>query len=313
MNTLKNQLCVYSFYRFIKIQNKQKLKSLIYKFSINKKLKGTVLIANEGLNASLSGREDDLNSLVKLIKNKINIRKINLKINTVNTIPFNKFKVKLKNEIVSLGMSNLKIDKNNNRYIHPHNWDKFINNKNIKLIDTRNMYEIKIGRFKNSINPKTEKFREFPKHVNKLKIKKNDTLAIYCTGGIRCEKASTYLKSKGYKNVYQLDGGIINYLDYKKNNGHKMRWNGECFVFDNRVSINKNLKKGIYSQCYGCRHPITAKEIKSQHYKKGVYCPYCYNVRTEKQINRSKSRQKQIDLENSRGLKYNFKNLQLSE
>ena len=154
----------------------------------------------------MSGREDDLNSLVKLIKNKFNIRKINLKINTVNTIPFNKFKVKLKNEIVSLGISNLKVDKNNNRYIHPHNWDKFINDKNIKLIDTRNIYEIKIGRFKNSINPKTETFRDFPKHVNKLKIKKNDTLAIYCTGGIRCEKASIYLKSQGYKKFINLMG-----------------------------------------------------------------------------------------------------------
>ena len=254
-----------------------------------------MLIANEGLNASLSGREDDLNSLVKLIKNKINIRKINLKINTVNTIPFNKFKVKLKNEIVSLGMSNLKIDKNNNRYIHPHNWDKFINNKNIKLIDTRNMYEIKIGRFKNSINPKTEKFREFPKRVNKLKIKKNDTLAIYCTGGIRCEKASTYLKSKGYKNVYQLDGGIINYLDYKKNNGHKMRWNGECFVFDNRVAINKNLTKGKYIQCFGCRRPITKKDTKSDLYIKGVSCPYCFNERSLNQKNNSLMRQQQFD------------------
>ncbi len=308
-----SKIFVYTFYRFLKINDKKKLKKIIDAFLSSRFIRGTILLADEGLNASISSDKKSLDELILFIKKVINIRKLEIKINDSENIPFNRMKVRLKKEIVTLGKGDFNFEKLHGEKIHPKNWDNVIKNKNIILIDVRNKFEIKIGKFKKAINPNTESFRDFPNFVDKLKVKKNTKIAMYCTGGIRCEKANAFLKTKGYKNILQLKGGIIEYLKYNSDNKKSSLWNGECFVFDNRVSINKNLKKGIYSQCYGCRHPITAKEIKSQHYKKGVYCPYCYNVRTEKQINRSKSRQKQIDLENSGGLKYNFKNLQLSE
>ena len=159
----------------------------------------------------------------------------------------------------------------------------------------RNPYEIKIGKFKKSINPKTDNFREFPKKFKKMNFDKKDTIAMYCTGGIRCEKASAFLKKEGYKNILQLEGGILNYLNYFKNRKTKNSWTGECFVFDNRVAVKRNLEKGSYEQCYGCRSPIAKKDRKSRFFIQGVSCPYCYKFRSNEQKKRSLSRQKQID------------------
>ncbi len=291
----KNSLFIYSFYRFKSVKNIKKVKSQLEIFFNNKLIKGTVLIANEGINASLSGSKQELDDGIKCIKKKFKIRKLDIKKNYINFHPFNKFKVRLKKEIVSLGQGPLDVNKYTGRYISPADWDNIISQKNVKLIDTRNKYEIKIGKFKKSINPDTNNFREFTKKFQDLNISKSQKIAMYCTGGIRCEKASTFLYKNGYKNVYQLDGGIINYLSHKKKITKNSSWKGECFVFDNRVSINKNLLKGKYFQCYGCRSPITKKDLESTNYKKGVFCPLCYNVRTEKQIKRSTSRQRQID------------------
>ena len=205
-------------------------------------------------------------------------------------------KVRLKNEIVSLGQGVINVNKFRGQLVAPHEWNKLVTDKKVKLIDVRNSYEINIGKFKRAINPKTKNFREFPDSFNKLKINKNDKIAMYCTGGIRCEKASSFLKKEGYKNIFQLRGGIVNYLKYTKKNGSRSFWNGECFVFDERVAINKNLEKGKYLQCYGCRRPIKGKDLKSIHYKKGIQCPYCYNLRSKKQIKRSTDRQSQIDI-----------------
>ena len=163
------------------------------------------------------------------------------------------------------------------------------------MLDIRNDFEIDIGKFQRSEKPSTTSFREIPKALNNLDINKNEKIAMYCTGGIRCEKASAYLKLNGYKKVIQLEGGIINYLEYLKNKGEVSLWDGECFVFDDRVTVNKNLNQGSYVQCYGCRRPITQKDMQSSYYKKGVSCPYCFNKRTEKQKRSSLTRQKQID------------------
>ena len=291
----KNSLFIYSFYRFKSVKNIKKVKSQLEIFFNNKLIKGTVLIANEGINASLSGNKKELEDGIDYIKKKLKIRKLDIKKNYINFHPFNKFKVRIKKEIVSLGQGPLDVNKYTGKYISPADWDNIISQKNVKLIDTRNKYEIKIGKFKKSINPDTNNFREFAKKFKDLNISKSQKIAMYCTGGIRCEKASTFLYKNGYKNVYQLEGGIINYLSHKKKINKNSSWKGECFVFDNRVSINKNLLKGKYFQCYGCRSPITKKDLESTNYKKGVFCPLCYNVRTMKQIKRSTSRQQQID------------------
>ena len=222
-------------------------------------------------------------------------------------------KVRLKKEIVSLGQGRINVQKNTGKLIDPKDWNQVVLNKNIRLLDIRNDFEIDIGKFQRSERPATKSFRELPKVLNNLGLRKNEKIALYCTGGIRCEKASAFFKKKGFKNVVQLNGGIINYLDYIYKNKIKSYWNGECFVFDDRVSINKNLKKGKYEQCYGCRHPITKEDIKSKHYRKGISCPNCIYWRTLSQRNRLEMRQKQIELAEAKGVNHTFKRTRIDE
>ena len=306
-----NNLLIYSFYRFTKINNKKSVKKTLDKYFKNKLMRGTILIANEGVNASISGTKEDLLNTLKLIKKILKIRKLDIKINKINILPFNRMKVRLKKEIVSLGKKNIDIKKYTAKFIHPSEWNEVINRKDIRLIDTRNIYETDIGQFKNAINPNTNSFGELLNKLKKMGIKKNDKLAMYCTGGIRCEKASAYLRLNGFNHIFQLEGGILNYLQYKKDKKIESLWKGECFVFDNRVAISKDLIKGKYDQCYGCRHPITNAEKKLKSYIKGVSCKYCYKERTKNQKNRSISRQNQINLANQRGQTHTFKKISI--
>tara|TARA_B100001093_G_C26850151_1_gene1024758 strand:- start:1831 stop:2745 length:915 start_codon:yes stop_codon:yes gene_type:complete len=301
-----NSYVVYTFYRFLKIRNKKYIKKKFDTYLSNITLKGTILIANEGINVSIAGEKEEVFNFIKQIKKELKIRKIQTKINYTNFIPFNRMKVRIKKEIVSLGMGDLDTSKYTGKNIHPSEWNKIISKKKVKLIDTRNIYEINIGKFINSINPNTNNFREFPKKLLKMNLNKEDAVAMYCTGGIRCEKASAYLKLNGFKNVMQLEGGIINYLDYmnKKKDKSKSKWQGECFVFDNRVTINKKLSKGKFVQCFGCRNPITMKDTKLKSYVKGVSCKYCYNKRSKLQKRKSISRQLQIELARNNAQNY---------
>tara|TARA_B100001027_G_C16263129_1_gene330545 strand:- start:620 stop:1525 length:906 start_codon:yes stop_codon:yes gene_type:complete len=291
-----NRIEIYSFYRFIKIKDKNSLKYKLNSLLKDLNIKGTILIADEGINGSISGNSYDLKIILNFLKKILKIRKISLKINFLDYHPFNKIKVRIKREIVSLGIKKLKMDLKRVGYIHPQNWDRFTNNDDIACIDTRNIYEIEIGSFKNSINLETKSFREFPKKFQKLKLNKDRVIAMYCTGGIRCEKASIYLKSKGYKNIFQLEGGILNYIEHKSKSKESSNWNGDCFVFDQRVAVDKKLAKGSYLQCYGCRSPITLKDTNSEKYIRGIQCHKCYNVRSKKQKERSRMRQSQIYL-----------------
>ena len=295
-HTKKNkELLIYSFYRFVSVNNKNRIKENLDSFLKNKIIKGTILVANEGINGSISGLQSELIKTIAYIRKILKIKNLNIKINEVDFIPFNKLKVRLKKEIVSLGMENINISKTKNSYIEPSQWNNLLTNENIKIIDTRNKYEISIGKFENCIDPNTKSFREFPQKFRKLKISKEDKIALYCTGGIRCEKATAFLKSEGFKNVYQLKGGILNYLDFAKIKGTQNKWSGECFVFDNRVTVDNDLFKGNYLQCYGCRRPLSKNDIKSKKYIKGVACQYCYNNRSSTQKLSSLMRQNQID------------------
>ncbi len=304
---------IYSFYRFFNHTQKKISKKKLESFVSDKLVRGTILLADEGINGTISGKKKDLDNLISLIRKIHRIRKLNIKINYCSFLPFNRIKIRLKKEIVSLGKGYLNIIKDSADLIDPADWDNLIKDKNTTVIDVRNKFEVDIGKFKNAQNPMTDSFRDFPKQLKKMKISKDKKIAIYCTGGIRCEKASAYMRIHGYRNVFQLKGGIIEYLNFYNKNDKQSLWKGECFVFDNRVTINKNLRKGSFLQCHGCRRPITKSDTLSIKYKKGVSCPYCFHERTINQKERSEMRQKQIDASEKLNLKNNFKKLRISD
>ena len=300
---------IYSFYRFFNHRQKGISKKKLDSFVSDKLVRGTILLADEGVNGTISGKKKDLDNIISLIRKILKIRKLNIKVNHSSFLPFNRIKIRLKKEIVSLGKGHLNIAKTSTDLINPADWNSIITDKETTIIDVRNQFEIDIGKFKNANNPRTNSFREFPSQLEKMKLRKDKKIAMYCTGGIRCEKASAYMKKNGYKKIFQLQGGIINYLSYQKNKNLKNFWTGECFVFDERVTINKTLMKGKYIQCYGCRRPITNKDTKSKKYIKGVCCPYCFGERSEIQKKNSMTRQKQIDIANKKKMKHSFKKI----
>ncbi len=297
-----DKFTVCAFYKFTQITNLEDLQNKIFNFLNEKKIYGTVLIASEGINGTVSGLNPVIIEMINYIKSDKRFDNIDYKLSYTNKIPFYRTKVRIKKEIVTLGKKLNKSDFNAT-YLNPNEWNEFLKNEDVILVDTRNKYETSIGTFKNSIDPKTESFREFPEFVeNNLIHQKNKKIAMFCTGGIRCEKSTAYLKSKGFKHVYHLKGGILNYL--KKINKKNSLWNGECFVFDNRVSVNHNLEKGNYDQCHACRIPITENDKKHIYYKEGVSCSYCYKKTSDERKKRFSERQKQIKIAKKLGINH---------
>ena len=291
---------VCAFYKFINIPNHEYLKEPINNFLNKNKIMGTILIAHEGINGTISGRENAIIDLLNFLKKELKLQYIDYKLSFHNENPFYRTKVRLKKEIVTMGEPSIDPKQSTGTYIEPELWNELIEDKDTILIDTRNEYEIDIGTFENSINPHTKSFRDFPTFADKkLNPKKHKKIAMFCTGGIRCEKSTAYLKQKGFDQVYHLKGGILNYL--KKIPKNKSKWIGECFVFDNRVSVDHDLKKGNFDQCHACRMPISAEDKDSQYYKKGISCPHCYKLTSEERKKRFKERQKQVELANKRG------------
>ena len=292
---------IFGFYKFKKIKNIKLLKKNLKKFIEEEQLRGTIIISIEGINGTISFKPSKYKKVKNKILNLLNIRKLdNENISYYKYQAFKKGKIKIKKEVVPIGMKLNKIVTKNK--IEPKDWNKFILKKETVLIDTRKSFEFKVGTFKGSINPELNNFRDFPRYFKTLK--KNQNIGMFCTGGIRCEKASAYLKKKGFKNVYQLKGGIINYLDNVKKKDSL--WSGDCFVFDNRVSIKHGLKPGNLKICPGCRNPIKLSERKSNFYEQGVSCPNCYNNLTNSQKQRFRMRQKQILTAKKHGKKYFF-------
>jgi len=305
---LIEKIYIYTFYRFKDLKNIKLIKKKLDKFTKDKLVLGTILIANEGINGTISGTKKNLDLIIKELKKILKIRELSLKISKNQFIPFYRLKIRLKKEIVTIGDKLIKPDRKYGKHILPQHWDKVIKNKNYLIIDTRNEYEVSIGTFKNAINPGTKSFRNFPGYIENLNLDKKQPIAMFCTGGIRCEKASSYLIKNGFKDVYQLDGGILNYLEYKKNKKIST-WEGECFVFDNRVSVDKYLNKGSHDQCYGCRHPITQEDKQLKSYVKGASCKYCIDDKSNKKIISSLVRQKQIDIAEENKKKHSFKKI----
>jgi UPF0176 protein len=282
---------VFGFYKFIKIKSLKRNKDLLQKFLTSNNIRGTIIIAKEGLNGTISGGVKDIDKIIKKLKFLFSFKKFDNSNESKSKFqPFHKPKVKIKKEVVPMNLTLNSKDRNIQTHLDPKEWNKLIKNKDTHIIDTRKPFEYKVGTFKKSVNPNINNFRDFPKYLNKLK--KNKPVAMFCTGGIRCEKTSVYLKKKGFKNIYQLNGGILNYL--KKIKKSESLWKGECFVFDNRISLKHELKIGTYSMCSGCRMPISPKDKRSNKYEEGVSCPNCHDKLTETQKSRFRMRQSQV-------------------
>ena len=282
---------VFGFYKFIKIKSLKRNKDFLQKFLTSNNIRGTIIIAKEGLNGTISGSAKDIDKIIKKLKFLFSFKKFDNSNESKSKFqPFHKPKVKIKKEVVPMNLTLNSKDRNIQTHLDPKEWNKLIKNKDTHIIDTRKPFEYKVGTFKKSVNPNINNFRDFPKYLNKLK--KNKPVAMFCTGGIRCEKTSVYLKKKGFKNIYQLNGGILNYL--KKIKKSESLWKGECFVFDNRISLKHELKIGTYSMCSGCRMPISPKDKRSNKYEEGVSCPNCHDKLTEIQKSRFRMRQSQV-------------------
>ena len=283
---------IVSLYKFKSISDHENLQKILKKRLKELKVYGTILISHEGINGTVScASKDNLSIAIGFIESLKGLKKLDLKFSQSKNKPFIRLKVKLKKEIVTIGDTSIDPNKIVGEYIEPKDWNKLIKNKDVLLIDTRNEYECSIGTFKNSINPKTKKFSDFPKWIKDQKFSKNDKnqkkIAMFCTGGIRCEKASSLMRREGFKNVFHLKGGILRYLENIPK--EESLWSGECFVFDDRVSLNHDLSKGSYDMCHGCRMPITKDEKKSDKYIKGVSCSNCFDKTTDKQKARYKT------------------------
>lgn len=297
---------VAALYKFSSVESPR-----ILQLEIRRKLKslstvGTILIGSEGINGTIAGNKKNIETAIEYLKEIKGFGDIDVKLSESIVNPFARLKIKLKDEIVTIGDSSIDPTKLVGKYVNPKEWNKLITDKNTILIDARNDYECSIGSFKNSLNPNTVKFREFPEWVQKQNFSKNEKqnkkFAMFCTGGIRCEKASSFMISDGFKDVSHLKGGILKYFETV--DSQDSLWEGECFVFDDRVSVKHDLSVGTYDMCHGCRMPITEKDKESKKYIKGVACSKCFDKTTKDQKARYMSRQKQINIAKSRNLKH---------
>ena len=300
---MKKKYLNVAFYKFVHFPNYTSYQSKILNFCVERNIKGTILLAEEGINVAAAGTKKNIYELLNFLKTDNRFSDITHKESYSEEIPFHRMRVKLKKEIVSLGRPNINLSNRSGIRVDPKNWNILLADPDVVLVDARNDYEYQIGTFKNAISPKTTNFREFPAFIKeKLNTKKNKKIAIFCTGGIRCEKASSYMLSKGFENVYQLNGGILKYMDEIQMD--KSLWEGECFVFDSRVSVDSELAEGNYEQCYACRRPLSEKELQSNLYQKGISCSYCINETSDAQRASFRERQQQVELAEKRNEKH---------
>jgi UPF0176 protein len=294
-----NNYLVCALYKFVTLDDYEAKREPLRQFMESHEIKGTILLALEGLNGTVSGPEASISALLDYLNEDPRILPISHKESWHQEQPFYRTKVKLKKEIVTMGIEGIDPLKTVGTYVKPAQWNALIADPEVTVIDTRNDYEIEIGTFKHAINPRTESFREFPEYVSKeLNPAKHKKVAMFCTGGIRCEKSTAYLKEQGFDEVYHLQGGILQYLEDVPE--HESLWEGDCFVFDNRVAVNHDLTQSHYDQCYGCRLPITEEDKLSDKYEAGVSCPKCFGTHTEDQLARFREREKQVNLSKAR-------------
>lgn len=293
-------ILVAAFYHFTRLEDCRPLQSSLQALCRQNGIRGTILLAGEGINGTIAGERDSVQRVLHFLRQDPRLADLQHKASWTDRQPFLRMKVRLKKEIVALGVPGIDPHREAGTYVAPEQWNDLISDPDVVVIDTRNDYEYAIGTFTHAINPETGSFRDFPGFVKQnLDPGRDKKIAMFCTGGIRCEKATAYMLQQGFKEVYHLQGGILNYLE-TVNPDHSL-WQGECFVFDERVSVDHRLMPGHYELCHGCRHPITEEDKLSPFYNEGVACPYCHASRTQKQRRAAAERQRQIVLAKSRG------------
>jgi UPF0176 protein len=298
---MKNlKFTIITFYQFKKNNEFDNFRIILDRFCSFHKIKGTILLANEGINGTVAGLNEPVNLLEKELF-KMGFDNLESKKSLHKFMPFNRMKIKYKKEIVTFDNSGLNVENYSGKHVNSFDWNNLINDDEVILIDVRNNFEFKVGTFKGSVNPRTENFSEFKKYIyEKLDKKKNKKIAIFCTGGIRCEKASAYMLNEGFQNVFQLKGGILQYLNDTPSENSK--WEGECFVFDSRVSIQNGMIPGTYELCHACRNPLSIFDRQSKDFEKGISCPNCINKISPSKKLKLKERNKQIKIAKKKGL-----------
>lgn len=295
-----DSIVVSALYNFVKLDNYRELQQPLLDLLLKHKIRGTLLLANEGINGTVAGSREAIDKLYQWLSNNPDLHNTDSKESLTGDMPFYRSKVKLKKEIVTLGVEGIDPRHVVGTYVKPKDWNALISDPEVTVIDTRNDYEIGIGTFKGAIDPNTKTFRDFPDYVKEnLNPEKHKKVAMFCTGGIRCEKSTAYLKEQGFEDVYHLEGGILKYLE--EVNEQDSLWQGECFVFDNRVSVNHRLEKGEFDQCHACRRPILETDKQRSEYQAGISCHQCINEYTDEQRARFKERERQIQLAKKRG------------
>ena len=295
-----SSIVVCALYKFVSLENHQEIRAPLLKVMESHDIRGTLLLAHEGINGTVAGTRQGIDGLLDWLRKDPRLSDLDWKESLTSQMPFKRTRVKLKKEIVTMGMEDIDPRHTVGTYVSPAEWNDLLNDPEVLLVDTRNDYEVQVGTFKNAINPKTETFREFPDYVKEhLDPGKHKKVAMFCTGGIRCEKSTAYLKEQGFDEVFHLKGGILKYLEEVPETSSL--WEGECFVFDDRVTVNHQLEKGNYDQCHACRLPITAEDKTSDKYQQGVSCPRCFDHHTQEQKQRFLEREKQMQLAKKRG------------
>lgn len=291
---------VCALYKFVELDNYESLRQPLLDYLHAHDIKGTLLLAREGINGTVSGSAEAIAGLLAWLARDPRLAGIDHKFSHDDEQPFYRAKVKLKKEIVTMGVEAIDPRRVVGTYVAPRDWNALISDPEVLLVDTRNDYEVQIGTFKNAINPHTRTFREFPAYAKQhLDPARHKKVAMFCTGGIRCEKSTAYLKEQGFEEVYHLQGGILKYLEEVP--PEQSLWQGECFVFDNRVTVDHHLQKGHYDQCHACRMPITEQDKSHSHYRHGISCHHCYGQKDAEKISRLQEREKQINLARARG------------
>ena len=298
-----DNIVVCTFYKFTSLDHYVSLQQpILNQLSVNR-IAGTLLLAKEGINGTIAGEQERIDEFLKWLEGQAEFSGIEKKESRADQLPFKRTRVKLKNEIVTMGVDGIDPSDLAGTYVDPEDWNALMEDSETLLVDTRNEYEIEVGHFENAVNPHTTNFREFPQFaLENLDPEKHKKIAMYCTGGIRCEKSTAFLKQNGFESVYHLRGGILKYLETVPVS--ESRWQGECFVFDERVTVDHDLNKGSYDQCHGCRMPISEQDMVSEYYQAGVSCPKCHGKRSKQDKARFAERERQVQLAEDRGEKH---------